>query len=135
LPGFLTDYANNKVLDQVFGASAWRPPATLYVGLSTSIAVKSGDVSEPPDGGYARVAVANDLSNFPSALGGTKSNGTAVTFATPTANWGTVTTVFIADAPTGGNVIAMADLPVSKAINSGTSVPTIAVGALFLSHS
>jgi hypothetical protein len=135
LPGFLTDYANNKVLDLVFGASAWRPPTTLYLGLSTSIAVKSGDVSEPSDGGYARVAVANDLSNFPSALGGTKSNGAAVTFATPTANWGTVTTVFIADAPAGGNVIAMADLPVSKAIHSGTSVPTIAVGALFLSHS
>jgi hypothetical protein len=135
LPGFLTDYANNKVLDQVFGASARRPPATLFLGLSTSIAVKSGNVFEPPGGVYARVAVANDLSNFPSALGGTKSNGAAVTFATPTAIWGAVATVFIADAPAGGNVIAMADLPVSKAIHSGTSVPTLAVGALFLSHS
>jgi hypothetical protein len=135
LAGFLTDYTNNKVLDQVFGASAWKPPERLYLGLSTSIAVKTGEVSEPLDGGYARVAVANDLSNFPSALGGTKSNGAAVTFAMPTANWGTVTTVFIADALTGGNVIAMADLPVSKAINSRASAPTIAVGALFLSHS
>jgi hypothetical protein len=29
----------------------------------------------------------------------------------------------------------MADLPVSKAIHSGATVPTLAVGALFLSHS
>jgi hypothetical protein len=42
--------------------------------------------------------------------------------------------VFIADAPSGGNVLAMADLPSPRTINNGDIAPTIAVNALFLSH-
>jgi hypothetical protein len=80
--GFVSDYVNNKAIDHIFVASARRPHATLYIGPSPSITVKTGEVSEPSDEGVG----ANNLSNLPSAMGGTNSNRAAVILATPTAN-------------------------------------------------
>ena len=134
MAGYLTDYANNKVLDQLFGAVPLSPPSSLYFGLSQSPATKSGSVAEPSGGSYTRVAVPNDMAHFPAAGAGTKSNAAAITFPAPTSSWGSVMSVFVADSPSGGNVIAMADLPTPKTIASGGSAPTIGVGALFLSH-
>ena len=134
MPGFLTDLVNNKVLDCFFGGSAITPPTTLYIGLSLTKSYKGGYVSEPAGGSYARVAVSNDLGHFPAASAGTKSNSVAITFPSPTAAWGSILSVFIADAPSGGNALAMADLPSSRTISDGDAAPTIAVNALFLSH-
>jgi hypothetical protein len=134
MPGFLTDLVNNKVLDSFFGGVAITPPSTLYVGLSLTKSYKSGNTSEPTGGSYARVAVPNDLIHFLPASAGTKSNATAITFPAPSTGWGSILSVFVADAPSGGNVLAMADLPASRPINNGDPAPTIAVNALFLSH-
>jgi hypothetical protein len=134
MAGFLTDYTNNKVLDLLFGATSYAPPGTVYLGLSLNASNKGGNVTEPSGGGYARVALANNPTTFPAASGGTKSNSTAAAFPAPTANWGTVQSLFIADAPSGGNVLAMADLATPKAITGGGSAANVAVGALFLSH-
>ncbi len=134
MAGFLTDYLNNKILDQVFGGSSFSPPSILYVGLSTGASNKAGTISEPSGGGYNRVAITSSLTNFPAAASGTKSNNAAISFPAPTASWGTIQSVLIADAATGGNVIAMADLTQPKPINSGGSAPTIAVGSLYISH-
>ena len=134
MPGFFTDYSNNKTLDMFFGSVAYAPPATLYLGLSTSSANKLGSTTEPSGGAYARVPVANNTVNFQAATSGTKSNSSVITFPAPTADWGTIQSVFIADAGSGGNVIAMADLSVAKSITNGSPAPKVAVGALFLSH-
>jgi hypothetical protein len=134
MPGFLTDFVNNKVLDCFFGGSAITPPTILYIGLSLTRSYKGGYISEPAGGSYERVAVSNDLGRFPAASAGTKSNSVAISFPSPTAAWGTIVSVFIADAPSGGNVLAMADLPSPRTINNGGFAPTIAVNALFLSH-
>ena len=134
MAGYLTDYSNNKVLDLFFGAVPATAPANLYFGLSKTSSVKSGAVSEPSGGGYARAAVSNDLTHFPAAGSGTKANAAAITFPPPTADWGTILSVFVVDALSGGNVIAMADLPAPKTIISGGAAPSIAAGALFLSH-
>ena len=134
MPGFLTDLVNNKVLDCFFGGVAIAPPSTLYIGLSLTKSFKGGYVSEPVGGSYARIAVPNDLTHFLAASAGAKSNATAITFPTPSAAWGSILSVFIADAASGGNVLAMADLPSPFTINSGANAPTIAVNALFLSH-
>ena len=134
MPGFLTDLANNKVLDCFFGGVAISPPATLYVGLSQTKSFKGGYTLEPSGGAYARVAVPNDLGRFPSATSGSKSNALPITFPTPSGAWGPVLSVFVADAAVGGNVLATADLPSPRTINAGDPAPTIAVNALFLSH-
>jgi hypothetical protein len=134
MAGFLTDYTNNKILDSVFGASTFTAPATLYLGLSQISSNKGGTVSEPSGGGYARVAVSNNLSSFPAASGGTKSTSGQLTFPNSTAAWGTIQSLFVADAAAGGNVLAMADLTAPQTISSAGSGPKVAAGALFLSH-
>jgi hypothetical protein len=107
MPGFFTDYMNNTVLNMVI---------------------------EPSGGGYSRIAVVNNAASFPAASAGTKSNGLALAFPPPTAAWGTIQSLFVADAATGGNVLAMADVATPKTINNGSTPATVAVGALFLSH-
>jgi hypothetical protein len=134
MPGFFTDYTNNAFLNLVFGATTYTPPSTLYVGLSRSSSTKGGTIVEPTGGSYARVAVPNTAATFPAASAGTKSNAGVITFPTATGNWGTIHSLFVADATSGGNVLAMADLTSPKTINSGGTAATVAAGALFLSH-
>lgn len=134
MPGFFTDYVNNKILDMVFGATPYAPPPTLYVGLSQVIANKAGATGEPSGGGYARVPVTNSLANFPASSAGSKSNAAVIAFPAPSSGWGTVVSLFVADAAAGGNVLAMADLTAPRTINAGGAAATVAAGALFLSH-
>lgn len=134
MAGYLTDFSNNKVLDLFFGSAIYSPPATLYVGLSLGGANKAGSISEPSGGGYARVPVSNSPASFPAAAGGTKSNAAVITFPAPTADWGMVQSLFIADSASGGNVLASADLTTPKPISGGSLAPKVAAGALFLSH-
>lgn len=130
--GSLADYAENAVLDHIFGAVTFTPPATLYFGLSTStISDAGGNITEPSGNNYARKGVTNNATNFPSASGGSKSNGAAIQFNTPSGSWGTVTYFFIADAPTGGNIIAWSALTDPQTISSGNIVK-IDIGGLTL---
>lgn len=134
MPGFFTDYTNNKVLDSILGNTPFTAPSTLYFGLSQNTSNKAGTLGEPSSGGYARVAVSNNLSAFASASNGTKTNSSVIGFPAPTGNWGTVSSVFISDSPSGGNVLAMADLASPRTISAGNAAPSIAIGALYLSH-
>lgn len=135
MAGFLTDYTNNKVLDLIFGSSSFIAPATLYFGLSSSPSSKGGGgISEPSVGGYSRAILGNSSINFPAATAGTKTNSTLIVFPAPTADWGLMQSLFVSDAAMGGNIIAMADLSAPRLIKSGSAAPTVAIGALFLSH-
>lgn len=108
MPGF-SDYTEKKILDLIFGNTAYSIPATLYIGLFTVTPADDGTGgTEVTGGSYARVALTNNTTNFPNATGGdpsTKSNGIAVTFPAATANWGTVVGVGIFDASTSGNLL------------------------------
>lgn len=137
----LTDYAENKLIDQVFRAQTALAPVTLYVGLVTSSSADTGCGTEVSGGSYARVAVTSSLANWAgtqsagstvasSGTGGTTSNNAAITFPAPTGNWGTVTGFCIYDASTSGNPLVYAALTASKNINSGDSAPAFAIGAL-----
>ncbi len=123
MAGF-SDYLEKKLLDHVFGGSAYTSPATLYFGLATATitdATTGTTVTEPSGGSYARVGVTNNTTNFPAASGttATKKNGTVINFPEATASWGKVTHFFIADAATGGNILAYAALDSSKTIDKG----------------
>ena len=105
-----TDYLEKKLLDFVFGNTAYSVPATLYVGLFTVLPAEDGTGGTEVSGGsYARVAVTNNTTNFPNATGGnpsTKASGAIFTFPTATANWGDVIGMGIWDASTSGNLLA-----------------------------
>lgn len=81
----------NAILDSLLGNQALTlPGATLYLALYTVAPTEDGGGTEVTGGSYARLSVTNDLTTWPAAAGGTKANGIALTFATPTAPWGDV---------------------------------------------
>jgi len=116
---------SNKILDAELSATAYTSPTTVWVGLWTatlSAASTGATAGEVSGGSYARVSITCNTTNFPSASGGSISNGTAINFATPTASWGTVTYVAILDAATGGNILYFGALTTSQTISSGNTV-------------
>src|SRR3990167_3149462 len=119
MAGSFSDFLELEVLDHVFGAAAYTAPATLYFALFTVAPTDAGGGTEVTGGSYARKDVANNATNFPAAAAGAKSNGTAITFVTATASWGTVTYVGLLDASTAGNLLAWAGLTTSKTISNG----------------
>jgi hypothetical protein len=122
------DYLENKLLDHVFGGTAYSAPGTLYAALFTAAPTDAGGGTEVTGGSYARAAITNNTTNFPNASGGAKSNGTAITFATATADWGTVTAIGIMDASTSGNLLGWATIT-SQSVPSGVTA-SIPVGDL-----
>lgn len=113
-----SDYLENKLLDHWLGATAFSAPGTLYLALFTAAPSDSGGGTEVTGGSYVRLAVTNNTTNFPAASGGAKSNGVDFTFVTATANWGTIVSVGIFDAASAGNLLAWANLAVSKTVNT-----------------
>ncbi|MCC7462087.1 MAG: hypothetical protein IT480_06440 [Gammaproteobacteria bacterium] len=137
----LSDYLENNLIDWLLRAQSFTPPATVYVGLLTAAPSDSGGGTEVSGGSYARVSVASSLANWAgtqsaasttasSGTGGTTSNNGAITFPSPTANWGTVTHVGIYDASSGGNLLIWAALTTSKTVNNGDAAPSFAAAAL-----
>ncbi len=53
----LSDYLENKVIDDFLRATAYSPPATVYVALLTAAPNDTGGGTEVSGGNYARVAV------------------------------------------------------------------------------
>jgi len=128
--GSFSDYLENQLLDHVWSAAVYTPPVTLYVGLSTTDPLDDGSgITEPSGGAYARVAVTNNATNWPAAVGGAKANGVAIQFPTATASWGVIGWFFISDAASGGNMIGHAALTTSKTIDSGDTA-SFAIGDL-----
>jgi len=121
-----SNYLLSALCKQVFGSTAFTPPATIYVGLSTSIPNADGtNVTEPSGNGYARVAVVNDTSHFHSApsqpaTGQRQSNVSSITFPQATGGgWGTATYAVLYDAASGGNFLGFGQLALPQAINAG----------------
>ena len=136
MPG-KSDYLENRILDHILGAVASTAPVTVYVGLLTT-AMNDASTSGAPSpgvevtgGSYARVAVTNNATNFPAASAGAKANGTAITFPTPSANWGVIVGFFISDVASGaGNILYFGLITPNKTVNNGDPAPSFAIGDL-----
>jgi hypothetical protein len=129
----MSDYLENKLIDQIFRAQAYTFPGTLYVALLTAAPTDAGGGTEVSGGAYARVAVTNSLANWAGTQGAgttvastgttaTTSNNGVITFPTPSATWGTVVAFGIYDASTAGNLLFYGTLTTSKTINIGDTV-------------
>lgn len=131
----LGDTTENGILNSMKGTNyAWG--ATVYVGLGTAACGDASLGTEVSGGSYARVALTTSSGwTGPSSGNGQIANAGAVTFPAPTANWGTVTHWFIADASTAGNVLVCHALTTSRTINNGDGAPSFAIGALTITIS
>lgn len=135
-----SDYLENKLVDQIFRGQAYTFPSKLYVGLLTAAPSDTGGGTEVSGGSYARVETNASLAAWAgtqsagsttasTGTSATTSNNNAVTFPTPTANWGSVTHVGLYDASTGGNLLVWGALTVAKTINNGDSAPSFQAAA------
>jgi hypothetical protein len=129
----MSDYLENKLVDQLFRGQTAPTTTTLYVGLLTAAPSDSGGGTEVSGGSYARVSVTSSLANWAgtqtagsttasSGTGGQTSNNAAITFPTPAATWGTVTHFGIYDASSGGNLLFWGALTIAKTINQADTV-------------
>lgn len=146
-----SDFAENKIIDWFFraqalgitgaSAGAGSGPTTLYVALLTAAPSDTGGGTEVSGGSYARVAVTSSLANWAGTQGagtttassgtsGTTSNNNAITFPSPTANWGVITHAAIYDASSSGNLISWSALSASKTVNNGDAAPSFPAGSL-----
>jgi hypothetical protein len=136
----MSDYLENKLIDQLFRGQAFSFPATLHFALLTVNTDDDGSpLTEVSGGSYARAAVTASLANFAgtqaagstvasSGASGTTSNNGTITFPAPTANWGVIVGVAIYDAASGGNMLIYSPLTTNKTVNSGDSAPSFAAG-------
>lgn len=139
-----SNYWQNKNIDAFLRAQTALTPATAYVALDTTAGSAQACGTEVSGGAYGRVPVTSSLANWAGTQGagtttassnssgstGTTSNNNAITFAAPTANWGTIVGFCVFDATSGGNLLLYAPLTTPKTVNSGDAAPSFAAGAL-----
>ncbi len=122
MAGF-TDYLEDKVMNHLFGGTAYTAPTTWYVGLLTVAPTDSTTGTEVSGGSYARQSISWTVTGSGTALA---ASNAAITFPAATTDWGTVIVAGIYDADAGGQLCAFETLTQSdfstsnpKTINSG----------------
>lgn len=127
----MSDYLEGEIIKHIFRTGSFTKPTVLAVGLFTAAPSDSGGGTEVSGGSYARATLNPLDANWAAPAGGNgvTSNSSTITFATPTANWGTVTHFAVFDAASAGNMLFWGSLTVTKTINSGDTV-TFPAGSL-----
>lgn len=139
----MSDFLENELIDHVFRARSYTAPAAMYVGLHTGTTTDAGGGTEVTGGSYARVNtnVTPGFANWQgtggettdvdsTGTGGATQNRNIITFATPSANWGTITHLALWTAVSSGSMYFHGALTTQKTVNNGDPAPTIAAGAL-----
>ena len=121
-----TNTAAHLMLDMMFRNVAWTKP-DIYAGLATATLTDSDTTAtEPVGNNYARVNVPTTSMN--AATNGATTNNTDITYPTPSATWGTITTIPVFDALTDGNMLAYDnDNVIDQTVNANDTV-TISAG-------
>ena len=108
----MSNYFVKTVLDQWFGLVTATPPATVYIVMFTTDPglADSGGV-EVTGGGYVRLAVTNNATNFPATvLANRQKNGgwgTPFTWFTASGTLGPIVATGVRDASSGGNLLLL----------------------------
>jgi hypothetical protein len=135
MAGSLTDVWEKRILDYLFRDQALGLDATnWWIALFTTAPTDSTTGTEVTGGSYARKAVVRTGAGFNAATGtlALVDNTAAVTFATATADWGTITSFGICKSAAGAlstDLVYWGTLTVSKAILNGDIAQFLA-GAL-----
>jgi hypothetical protein len=135
MAGF-TDATERAILDHVLTDPAWTPPATLYIGLSSTTPTEAGgNFTEPSGGAYARVATTSaDWSAASGTAPAVKTTTATKTFPTATATWvsgANLTHFGLFDASSAGNLVVWGALTTAKPVTSG-DVASFEAGGLTL---
>jgi hypothetical protein len=129
----MSDYLEVELRKHIFRTGSFTKPSALYVALHTAAPDEDASpTNEVTGGSYARVQRDPLDANWTgaSATNGLTDNAAALTFPTPSANWGTITHFSIWDASSGGNMLISGALTVAKTVNNGDPAPFFAAGDL-----
>lgn len=124
----LSNYLETALLNHVFRATAMTAPTNVYISLHTADPTDTALSTEvsTTSTGYARKQVATASGFSAPADDGSGAmqiqNNAAITFATPTASWSTVTHFGVWDALSAGNLLVYGLLSASKTIGTGDTV-------------
>lgn len=134
MDGSFTNVVINNILRLYYNGSGITPPTTLYFGLATNYLTKSSigtSPQEPNDVFYKRVAMTPNTTDFTYPANGILSNNISITWPTPKKDWGTIKSVFVADASgiAGGNLINFYNLTSTKVVSSGDTPLTFPSGS------
>lgn len=117
----LVNGAANAVLDKILGEAAPGGvlPSTLYWGLLLAAPNNDGSgVSEPVGNGYARISLANNLTQWPAATARAKTHANDIVFpAASGGNWGLVSHFGGFDALSGGTLRCFGALATPRQVN------------------
>ena len=132
-----TNYLEDQIINHIFRTGTFTKPTNLYVALYTSATADDGTGTEVTGGSYARAQLDPLDANWTatSAGDGQTDNASAITFPTPSANWGTITHFAIMDASSGGNMLYHGSLTASKTVNNGDPAPSFPIGSLTVTES
>lgn len=97
MSGSLSDFCEAQLLNQLFGGVPYSTPNILYFGYMVGTAGETGPGAEPNSGGYARVAVTNNTTNFATTSNQIKTNATEIQFAEATSNHGLIQAIGVFD--------------------------------------
>ena len=121
-----TNYLERRILDFIFKNNALSfasPGDSIYVGLATAVsAAETGSLTEATFTNYARkqVTAANWTTiGADSTDTQTAKNAANIEFPASGGTNNTISHVFVADASTGGNILFVGALDVSKLIADG----------------
>lgn len=127
------DATELRVLNKEFGAVDYTPDANLFAGLLTTVPADDGTGGTEVSGGsYARVSVANNGTQFPSA--NPKVNANVVTFPTASAGWGGIKGMGWFSAASAGSLRAwsyLCDMLIPMAVGLATGDIVHAPGHAF----
>jgi hypothetical protein len=125
MTGNLTKYAENKLLDHLFGIAEYTRPATLYLALCTADpgeTATGSSIEEPTGGDYARA----ECDSWDAAADRATANSADIDFPEPGADWDLLTHWAICDATTAGNVLAYGPLVSPVMVVTGDPVSILA---------
>lgn len=132
----LSNYAANGFLDRMFRNQAFTVSAN-YMGLTTATIADTNTgstVTEVSGTNYARVEIdpnAGDAPKWTAESGGAVENAAAWSFPAAGGSWGTITSWFIADASTNGNLLIYGNDVADQAVGDGDTVQFAAGDADF----
>jgi hypothetical protein len=125
MPGNLSNYLENKLIDHFLGTTTYTKPTTVYVALFTVAPGEAGGGTEVTGGSYARQVAA-----FSAAASGATSNSGNIDFVNMPA--ATTVAIGIFDALTTGNLLLYGTLTTNKTTDAGDTL-RIATGDLDIS--
>jgi hypothetical protein len=136
MSGQKSSYLENKLLLNWLNASAFTFPATMYLALFTTLPVNGAGGTEATGGGYARLSVANNNTNW-TVTTNSVTNATAQTMFTasgPVSASAPIVGFGYYDAASSGNLLWYAPVAVPAAITTSGQIPDFAIGTITITE-